>query len=241
MSFLNSFVTVGMRNVHDGAIKTLAAWDPDTVAESQLQEWNSRAAELATMAAKAASELEVQQKKFDGITADINRYMAAAEKLATTNEKAANMAADKALALQSDLEDAKTALAEAQSWADETRATAEEAEAKVSKGRATIEQAKRDQQRAQQAKMVAEQRLHDRERLAGISTNLDGADAAINALTANAAKAKEAAAAANLRSGVLNKRNADDDAIKAALAEVDGGPKPQSLAEKLAALKAAAH
>ena len=238
MSFFNSFVTVGMRSIHDGAIKTMAAWDPDTVAESQLQEWNTKAAELATMAAKAAGELEIQQKKFDGINSDIARYMAAAEKLAETNEKAANMAADKALALQGDLNDAKAALAEAQNWADETRTSAEEAETKVSKGRATIEQAKRDQIRAKQAQTVAEQRLHDRERLAGISNTLDGADAAINALQANAAKAKEAAAAANLRSGVLNKGNADEAAIAAALKEVDGGPKLQSLADKLVALKA---
>ena len=241
MSFFQSFVTTGMRNIHDGAIKTLATWDPDTVAESQLTEWNTKAAELATMAAKAAGELEVQQKKVTSITSDIARYMAAAEKLATSNEKAANMAADKALALQGDLEAAQAALADAQSWADETRASAEEAEDKVSKGRATIDQAKRDQARALQSKTIAEQRLRDRERLAGISNHLDGADAAINALTANAAKAKEAAAAANLRSGVLNKSSEADSAIAAALKEVDGGPKPQSLAEKLAALKAAAH
>ncbi len=98
MSFFNSFVTVGMRNIHDGAIKTLASWDPDTVSESQIQSWNDKAAELASMAAKAATELESQQKKFDTISGDIARYMAAAEKLAATNEKAANMAADKALA-----------------------------------------------------------------------------------------------------------------------------------------------
>jgi len=92
-----------------------------------------------------------------------------------------------------------------------------------------------------QVKTVAEQRLHDRERLAGISNHLDGANAAINALQANAAKAKEAAAAANLRSGVLSKGSETDSAIAAALKEVDGGPKPQSLSDKLAALKAAVH
>jgi hypothetical protein len=46
-----------------------------------------------------------------------------------------------------------------------------------------------------------------------------------------------AAAAANIRSDVLGKGADADAAINAALAEVDGAPKPQSLAEKLAALQ----
>ena len=237
MSFLTSFASTAARQIHDGAIKTLATWDPNTVAESQITEWNSKASELANIAAKAATDLQTQQTKVTSLQNDIARYSAAAEKLAATNEVAANAAADKALALSNDLTDAQAALADAQSWANETRQSAEEAESKVAQARQIIEQAKRDQARALQSKEIAEQRLHDRERLAGITSNLDGTDAALNALKANADAAKQAAAAANLRSGVLNKGNEADAAIKAALAEVDGAPKTQTLAEKLAALK----
>ena len=237
MSFFNSIVTTGMRNVHDGAVKTSATWNPDLVAESQLTEWNATASELANIAAKAATDFQTQQTKVTSLNNDIARYTAAAEKLAATNEVAANAAADKALALSQDLTDAQAALTDAKSWADETRASAEEAESKVAQARNIIEQAKRDQARALQAKEVAEQRLHDRERVAGITNHLDGTDAALNALKANADAAKQAAAAANLRSGVLGKGNEQEAAIKAALAEVDGAPKVQSLADKLAALK----
>lgn len=237
MSFFGSFVTSTMKNIQDGAIKALASWDPETVGETQLAEWNKKAAELADMAAQAAAELEVQRKKVFGIESDIARFTAAAEKLAATNEAAANKAADQALALAGDLDTAKTVLADAESWAKETRASAEAAQSKVAKGRTAIEQAKRDQARAKQEQTIAEQRLRDRERMAGITNNIDGADMAIAALQANAAEAKKKAAAANIRTGVLNKGADEDAAIAAALAEVDGGPRPQSLAEKLAALK----
>ena len=73
--------------------------------------------------------------------------------------------------------------------------------------------------------------------MAGITTDLDGADIAINAMKSNPAEAKKAAAAANIRTGVLNKGAEADAAINAALAEVDGTAKPQSLADKLAALQ----
>jgi hypothetical protein len=214
----------------------MAQWDPNTVAEAQLTDWNNQAAILADSAAKAATDLETAKTKVNGLLSEINRLTIAATKLAATNETAANIAADRALNMQAELEDAQAELADAQSWADETRASAEQAETKVAQGRATIEQAKREQARALQAKEQAETRLHERERVAGINQNLNGGDIALNALKANAAKAKQDAASANLRSNVLNKGNEADAAIKAALAEVDGPPKGQTLAEKLAAL-----
>lgn len=239
MSFFGSFVTTTMKNIQDGAIKTLASWDPETVGETQLAEWNSKAAELANMAAQAAVERDAAARRVDTIQSDIARYTAAAEKLAKTNEVAANKAADQALALQGELATARQNLADAESWATETRASAVAAEEKVAKGRTAIENAKREQARAKQEQAIAEQRLHERERMAGITTGLDGADVAIKALQANADQAKKSAAAANIRSGVLGKGAEDDAAIQAALAEVDGAPKPQSLKDKLAALKSA--
>lgn len=236
MSFVGSFINTAAKNIHDGAIKTLASWDPNTVGESQLLEWNNKAAELADMAVKAAADRDLAQKQVDDMTANIARYAAAAQKLAPINEVAANKAADQALALQAQLADAQTNLVDAQTWAVETRTTAEAAEEKVAKGRAAIEQAKRNQAHAKQEQTIAEQRLKDRERLAGISNNLDGADIAINAMKSNADAARAKAAAANLRTGVLSKGSETDAAINAALAEVDGTPKPQTLADKLAAI-----
>jgi len=238
MSFFKSLVTTTARNIHDGAIKTVANWNPDLVGESQLEEWNQKAKELATMAAKAAAEYENQKAKVANLTNDVAKYTAAAEKLASTNEPAANQAADRAIELSNELDEATLQMNDAKSWAEETMASATTAQEKVVSGRTAIENAKREQARANQQKTIAQEKLRDRERLAGINTGLDGADVAIDALRKNAAAAKQEAAAANIRANVLSKNVETDDAINAALAEVDHTSiKNQSLADKLNALK----
>lgn len=237
MSFFSSFVSTKVRDLHDGAIKLVAQWDPESVGEAQLSEWDSQAKEMATTAARAATDAKAAQDVVDNIKSNIERYTAAAEKLASTNEVAANKAADQALEWSGKLEAATSEATAAAAWATETRAAAENAQRLVIEGRTKIENAKRDQARALQEAKVAEQRRADRERIAGITKGLSGADVALDAMAANAKAAREKAAADNIRSGVLGKASDDDAAIKAALAEVDGKPKTQTLAEKLAALK----
>lgn len=237
MSFFGSLAQTTARKIHDGAIKTLASWDPDTVGESQLTEWSNKAQELATMAATAIVDRDKARARLTQLQSDAARYAAAAEKLAESNPTAAEKAADQAIELQSQIEEAKAILADAETWATETRTSAENAQEKVAKGRTAIEAAKREQNRARQEQTVAEQRLKDRERLAGITTGLDGADIAIDALRSNAEDAKKKATAANIRSGALSKGADADAAVKEALAEVDGKGKPKSLADKLAAIK----
>ena len=73
--------------------------------------------------------------------------------------------------------------------------------------------------------------------MTGITKGLNGADAVLDAMAANTKAARENAAADNLRSGVLGKAVETDDAVRAALAEVEGDNKPKTLADKLAALK----
>ena len=237
MSFLSSFVSTKVRDLHDGAIKLVAQWDPESVGEAQLAEWDSQAKEMATTAARAATDAKTAQDAVANIQSNVARYTAAAEKLAATNEVAANKAADQALEWASKLESAQSEANAATAWATETRTAAENAQRLVIEGRTKIENAKRDQARALQEAKVAEQRRADRERMAGITKGLSGADVALDAMAANAKAAREKAAADNIRSGVLGKASDDDAAINAALAAVDGKPKAQTLAEKLAALK----
>lgn len=241
MSFFDSLIKTGVSNVHDGLVATLANAAPDVVGQTQITQWQTDASKAADMAAKAATDLEAAQKKVDSMNADINRYTAAAEKLAATNEAAATVAVDRATQLTSDLPTAKQELDEAKSWANETLEAAQAAEKRVRDGRAAIDAALHAQEHAKREAEVASQRLADRERLAGINTHLSGADAAINALKASTDAAKQTAAAANMRSKVLGEGQDADASINAALAEVDNGPAPQTLAEKLAALKASQH
>jgi hypothetical protein len=237
MSFLTSMISTQAKSVHDGAIRLMAQWNPEAVSAAQLDEWNTQARDMAQTAAKAAEDAKTAQDAVANLKANVARYTAAAEKLAATNEEAANKSADLALEYSEKLEAAQTEANEATAWAKETHDAAEKAQRLVMEGRTKIEKAKRDQAHALQEAKVAEQRRADRERMAGITTGLSGTDAAIDAMAANARTAREKAAADNLRSSVLGKAQEADTAIQAALAEVDGGSKPQSLADKLAALK----
>ena len=237
MSFITSFVSTKVRDIHDGAIKLMAKWDPETVGETQLTEWDTTAREMAATAATAAGDAKAAADTLANIQSNIDRYTAAAEKLATTNEVAANKAADHALEWAGKLDAATAEAADAVVWAEETRTAAENAQRLVIEGKDKIEKAKREQARALQEAAIADQRRQDRERMAGLTKGLSGADVAIDAMAANAKAAREKAAADNLRSGVLGKVTDEDAAINAALAEVDGTAKPASLADKLAALK----
>jgi hypothetical protein len=238
MSFITNYISAKVRDIQEGAVKLVAKWDPESVGEAQLAEWDATAKEMAATAAKAGQDAKAARDAVTNIRSNIDRYTAAAEKLvAAGNEDAANKAADQALDWQGRLEQAVAEAQDAELWAKETLAAAQNAQRLVMEGKTKIEQAKRDQARAMQEAKIAEQRRADRERMAGLSKGISGADAAINAMSANAAAARQKAAADNIRSGVLGQAVEADAAINAALAEVDGGPKPTSLQDKLAALK----
>lgn len=223
--------------MHDGAIKLMAKWDPESVGEAQIAEWDDQARDLARTAAKAATDAKAATEALANIKKNITQYTAAAEKLAATNPSAANKAADTALEWQSKLDSAIAEELDSQSWAKETLEAAERAQQLVIEGREKIARAKREQARAIKEADVAASRRADRERMAGITKGLNGADAVLDAMAANTKAARENAAADNIRSGVLGKTVEADEAIKAALAEVEGAAKPQTLADKLAALK----
>jgi hypothetical protein len=238
LSFLTNLISTKARDLHDGAVKLVAKWDPDAVGDAQLLEWDNTAKEMAQTAARASTDAKTARDTLANIESNVERYTAAAEKLAAAgNESAANRAADQALEWQQRLESARNEAADSEQWANETRIAAENAQRLVMQGRQKIETAKREQARALQSERVSEQRRADRERMAGIKTGLDGADVAINAMAANTRAARERAQANDIRSGVLGQAVETDVAINAALAEVDGAPGTRNLQGKLAALR----
>lgn len=237
MSIISSIVTTKARDLHDTAIKLMAKWDPESVGEAQIKEWDNQARDLARSAAKAQTDAKAAKEAVENIRKNVANYTAAAEKLMRTNEEAANKAADAALEWHSKLDAAVVEESDAESWANEVKVAAERAQQLVIEGRDKIERAKREQARAINEATVAANRRAERERMAGVTKGLNGADAVLDAMAANTKNAKEQAVADNIRSGVLGKTVETDDAVKAALAEIEGGKKPQTLADKLAALK----
>lgn len=237
MGFAKSLFTTKIRNLHDTTIKLIAKWDPESVGEAQLEEWNTQARTLAESAAQAQLEAKTAAETVTNIKSNFERYRSAAEKLESANPVAAEKAANQALEWHEKITDAETEAKEAEEWAKEVLNAAERAQTVVLEGRERIAKAKREQERAQRDAQVAESRRKDRERIAGISTGLDGANIAIDAMSANAKDARQKAAADNIRSNVLGKAVEDDNAIIEALKEVDGDAKPKTLAEKMAALR----
>jgi hypothetical protein len=238
MSFFSSLVTTKIRDAHDSALKAIAKRNPSTAAAVQIEQWQVESVEYSKNAATAASAAKAAADHLVAIKTNIAKYTAAAEKLASAgNEDAANKAADQALSLQAQLESAQREVDATASFAADTLELANKAQQQVVDGLTAVEAAKREQARAAEEAKLAEQRLATKERMSGITHGLSGTTAAIDAMTANAKADREKAAAANIRAGVLGKSSENDDAIAAAIAEVDGTNKPKSLAEKMAALK----
>ena len=92
MGIVSSIVTTKARDLHDTAIKLMAKWDPESVGEAQIAEWDNQARELARSAAKAQTDAKAASEALENIRKNIANYTAAAEKLAATNEAAANKA-----------------------------------------------------------------------------------------------------------------------------------------------------
>lgn len=238
MSFLTSYITTKARDLHNASIQMVAKWDPESAGEAQIAEWDAQAREMAGVAARALSDADTTRKVANTIRENMQRYTRAAENLMSKGEtSAAEQSADKALEYKSQLQSAEAEAADAQLWADETHAAALKAQRLVVEGRSKIEHAKRDQARAEREAAIAAERLAERQRLAGITRNLSGADAAIDAMSANTRKSREKAAADRIRGDALGKVTDDNQAIQRALEEVDGIAAPKSLSDKLAALR----
>lgn len=238
MGFATSLLTTKLRNLHEGVVKTIAKWDPDAVGAAQLEEWDIQAKNLARTAATAQEEAKVAVAALSNIKENFERYRAAAEKLQEAgNEVAAEKAANQAFEWHEKIESATSESNDAQEWAKEVLEAAQRAQKLVIEGREKIAAAKRDQDRALREAEVAETRRKDRERVAGINKGFDGTNAALDAMASNAKDARIKAAADNIRSDVLGKATEADADVIEALKEVDGTNKPQTFAEKMAALK----
>ena len=139
MSIISSIVTTKARDLHDTAIKLMAKWDPESVGEAQITEWDNQARDLARSAAKAETDAKAAREALENIRKNIANYTAAAEKLAATNESAAEKAADTALEWQGKLSAAEAEAKDASDYAAEVRAAAERAQRLVVEGREKIE------------------------------------------------------------------------------------------------------
>jgi chromosome segregation ATPase len=250
--FIRNLLGVKTDQAVQAGIEALVRWDPKAATEAELRSMEQHLDELGLEVAKARTAYEREKKEAETIRALLNQRMAAAEQLqkqlaaeATAGRKAA---LEKSLATLLDMLEQMTPEVEREAQ-DETDAqdflgmlekTYAEAGAKLRAARSQLERAERDMARAGQQREIAERQAEAARRAAGLSHTTSSLNVALKAMQDAAAHDLEVAEAASAKARLLKptQPEQDDPNIAAALAAASGRPLPQTLSERLAALKA---
>ena len=250
--FMRNLLGVKTDQAMQAGIEALVRWDPQAATEAELRSMEQHLDELGLEVAKARTAYEREKKEAVAIRALLNQRMAAAEQLqkqvdaeATAGRKAA---LEKSLTTLLDMLEQMTPEVEREAQ-DETDAqdflgmlekTYAEAGAKLRAARSQLERAERDMARAGQQRQVAERQADAARRAAGLSNTTSSLNVALKTMQDAAAHDLEVAEAASAKARLLKptQPEQDDPNIAAALAAASGRPLPQSLSERLAALKA---
>jgi hypothetical protein len=250
--FIRNLLGVKTDQAVQAGVEALVRWDPQAATEAELRSMEQHLDELGLEVAKARAAYEREKKEAETIRALLNQRMAAAEQLekqaataATAERKAA---LEKSLATLLEMLEQMTPEVEREAQ-DETDAhdflvmlekTYTEAGAKLRAARSQLERAERDMARAGQQREHAERQAEAARRAAGLSNTTSSLNVALKAMQDAAAHDLEVAEAASAKARLLTptRPEQDDPNIAAALAAASGRPQPQSLSERLAALKA---
>jgi chromosome segregation ATPase len=250
--FIRNLLGVKTDQAVQAGIEALVRWDPQAATEAEMRSMEQHLDELGLEVAKARTAYEREKKEAEAIRALLNQRMAAAEQLQK------QIAAEATVGRKDSLEKSLTTLVEMlermtpeveREAQDETEAhdflgmlekTYAEAGAKLRAARSQLERAQRDMTRAGQQRQVAERQAEAARRTAGLSNTTSSLNVALKAMQDAAAHDLEVAEAATAKARLLKptQPEQDDPNIAAALAAASGKPQPQSLSERLAALKA---
>ena len=252
LTFMRNLVGVKTDRAVQAGIEALVRWDPKAATEAELRTMEQRLDELGLEVAQARTAYNREKKEAETIRGLLNQRMAAAEQLekqtaaeVTTTRKAA---LEKSLATLLEMLEQMAPEVEREAK-DETDAhdflvmlekTYADAGAKLRAARSQLERAERDMARAGQQRELAERQAEASRRAAGLSNTTSGLNVALKAMQDAAAHDLEVAEAASAKARLLTptQPEQDDPNIAAALAAASGRPQPQTLSERLAALKA---
>jgi chromosome segregation ATPase len=251
LTFISNLLGVKTDQAVQTGIEALVRWDPKAATEAELRTMEQHLDELGLEVAKARAAYEREKKEAETIRGLLNQRMAAAELL--EKQRAAEATAERKVALEKslatllDMLEQMTPEVEREAQ-DETDAqdflvmlekTYTEAGAKLKAARSQLERTERDMARAGQQRELAERQAEAARRAAGLSHTTSGLNVALKAMQDAAARDLEAAEAASAKARLLKptQPEQDDPNIAAALATASGRPLPQTLSERLAALK----
>jgi len=253
LSFLRNMVGVKTDKAMQAGVEALVRWDPQSASEAELRTMEQHLDDLGQQVAMARQSYDREQKEADAIQALSAQRMAAAEQL--QKQIAAEPDATRKTALEHSLETLVAMLeqmtpeierekkdaVDAKDFLEMLEKTYAEAGGKLRQGRSELERARRDMARAGQQRQVAEQQAEMARRAAGLTSATSSMTVALKAMQEAAARDLASADAATAKAKLLRPTQPehDDPNIAAALAAVSGkSPAPQSLSDRLAALKA---
>src|SRR5262245_62081114 len=251
LTFIRNLVGVKTDQAVQAGVEALVRWDPQSATAAELRTMEQNLDELGLEVARARAAYEREKKEAEAIRALLNQRMAAAEQLekqtAAEATAARKSSLEQSLATLLDMLEQMTPEVEREAK-DETDAhdflvmlekTYAEAGAKLKAARSQLERAERDMARAGQQREVAERQAEAARRAAGLSHTTSGLNVALKAMQDAAARDLEVAEAASAKARLLKptQPEQDDPNIAAALAAASGRPLPQTLSERLAALK----
>jgi chromosome segregation ATPase len=252
-TFVRTFLGVKTDQAVQAGVEALVRWDPQAATEAELRTMEHHLDELGMQVAQARVAYDRERKEAVAIKGLLQQRMAAAEQLekqrAVEPSPERKSALEKSLAtlvgmleqMTPDVEREAQDETEAQEFLAMLEKTYADAGAKLRAARSQLERAHRDMGRATQRREVAEGRAEAARQAAGLSRTTNSLNVALKVMQDAAEKDLMAAEAAGAKAQLLQptQPEQDDPNIVAALAAASGTrPLPQSLSDRLAALKA---
>ncbi len=253
LAFISNLVGVKADRTVQAGIEALVRWDPESASEAELRTMEQHLDDLGRQVALARQGYDRERREADAIEALSRQRMAAAEQLqsqtAMESEPARKAGLERSLGtlvtmleeMAPELEREKQDAADAKEFLDMLEQTYAEAGGKLKHARSELDRARRDMARAGQQRHTAEQQAEAARRAAGLTRSTSGVTVALKAMQEAAERDLVSADAAMAKAKLLRptRPEQEDPNIAAALAAAAGKPAaPQSLSDRLAALKA---
>ncbi len=251
ITFIKNLLGVKTDQAVQSGLEALVRWDPKAATEAELRTMEQRLDELGTEVARARLSLVKERKEADAIKALSEQRLAAAESLQAqadaANDPDRKVSLEKSLAqllklleemapeIDREVKDAE----DAQSFLAQLEEAYASAGVKLKEARSELERAQRQMSRAEQQREMAERQADAAKRAAGLASTTSGLSVALKTMQDAAEKDLIAAEAANSKTSLLKptKPEEEDANIAAALAAA-AGPKPVTVTDRLAAIKA---
>lgn len=244
LGFLGAFGKEKGKEVQEGFLQRLVAWDPETASKAEIETMIAELDKITIEAGKARTQYEKEKKEATAVAENYKKYLAAAELLnqrITNGEQGLEQSLEKLLAtleeLHPEVDREEREAKEAEEYFNEVKELASITAEKLKTAKSTLERAQRDMKSAEIEKQRAEQRAAKAEQLAGLRKDSSSLGVALASMQKQAEKVRAEAAAAEMKSTLLGDMKKEDPNIADALKAVSGEAPKGSVSDRLAALR----